>query len=337
VGFYIAIWAISRYAVTHISSYYYNVSHRYSPSISGNHTANGCSLSATPSKNTANFASDPQLRAADSVALSLIYSWIMWKLPFSLFILHLAFEQPNRILKYVSWAISLVLMLAVDLLLTIFVYNYYQEYMFFAFSAVLGIAVSMINNRDKLLSAFAAGLIPPLLIAFLYACYTYFIPALYMVFVENVNNGYQYLMIYGYPVIDLLLYTILLLCNAKGPVSAKPMLSFVQFMLLGYFCGIAMQASITEVEFYYLCAYMLFRNFFTNWVMYKWEDIVNNPSCLPGWAIVYYLSYAFSFLPIIGLGPLVVSQFFKSNVFCSSCLLLYYYPSTAYPRQTSLL
>lgn len=79
---------------------------------------------------------------------------------------------------------------------------------------------------------------------------------------------------------------------------------------------------------------MFFRNFFTNWVMWKWEPTVNNPPCLPGWGILYYLSYIFYFLPLIGLGPLVVSKSFASSQFSQSCLLLYYYPNTQYPYST---
>lgn len=81
---------------------------------------------------------------------------------------------------------------------------------------------------------------------------------------------------------------------------------------------------------------MLFRNFFTNYIMYKWDNIVNNPTCLPGWAIVYYLSYIFNFIPVIGLGPLVISYNYKSQQFANSCLLLYYYPNTQYPYSTTV-
>lgn len=79
---------------------------------------------------------------------------------------------------------------------------------------------------------------------------------------------------------------------------------------------------------------MLFRNFFTNWVMWKWETTVNNPPCLPGWGIMYYVSYILNFLPVIGVGPLVVSNSFYSTEFSQSCLLLYYYPNGQYPYDT---
>lgn len=72
---------------------------------------------------------------------------------------------------------------------------------------------------------------------------------------------------------------------------------------------------------------MLFRNFFTNWVMYRWDSIVNNPPCLPGWGLLYYVSYALNFLPVIGLGKLVISKSFLSQQFSQSCLLLSYFPS----------
>jgi len=63
--------------------------------------------------------------------------------------------------------------------------------------------------------------------------------------VNNVSNGYQYLMIYGYPVIDLFIYSLLLILNSKGPKASQNVLSFVQFFILGYFCGITMLASVT--------------------------------------------------------------------------------------------
>lgn len=73
-----------------------------------------------------------------------------------------------------------------------------------------------------------------------------------------------------FPVFDLILYSIFLAMNYKIWNEAKPFVSYINFMMLGYFAGINMLVGITEVEFYYLVAYLLFRNFFTNWVMWKW-------------------------------------------------------------------
>ena len=123
--------------------------------------------------------------------------------------------------------------------------------------------------------------------------------------------------------------------NSKIPEMAKDFLSTVQFLLLGYFVGMNLLVGVTEVEFYYLVAYMLFRNFFSNWIMWKWEGVVNNPPCLPVWIAAYYLSYAFNFLPIIDLGKLIVSKSFYSQEFGQACLVLYYFPTSEYPYNST--
>lgn len=82
-------------------------------------------------------------------------------------------------------------------------------------------------------------------IALLYFSYAYLVPLMYRAMIIGVPNGYAYLMIYGYPVIDLLFYAGLLGLNARGPKLAKPMLSVVHFFLLGYLVGITMLAGVT--------------------------------------------------------------------------------------------
>lgn len=81
---------------------------------------------------------------------------------------------------------------------------------------------------------------------------------------------------------------------------------------------------------------MLFRNFFANWVMYRWEEVVNIPDCLPGWGLLYYFSYATNYVPLIGVGPLVISRSFQSYQFSQSCLLLYNYPTGLFPYSTGI-
>ena len=104
---------------------------------------------------------------------------------------------------------------------------------------------------------------------------------------------------------------------------------------MGYFVGMTLLVGVTEVEFYYLVAYMLFRNFFTNWVMYKWEDTINVHPCLPVWIVPYYLSYAFSFLPFTYLAKVAVSRSFFSQEFSQACMILFYYPTSEYPYNTT--
>lgn len=118
------IWAISKYLVTVQTSYYYNKKHVVSPYIYASGLST-CDSAITIFDSTTLYEQGKTSKPA-AVALYLVFSWLMWKLPIALFMLHLIFEATNRILKYVSWAVALLIMLTVDILLTIFVWNYYQ-------------------------------------------------------------------------------------------------------------------------------------------------------------------------------------------------------------------
>jgi hypothetical protein len=50
----------------------------------------------------------------------------MWKLPMALFMLHLVIDGTNKILKFASCGGALLIMLAADILLTIFEQQFYQ-------------------------------------------------------------------------------------------------------------------------------------------------------------------------------------------------------------------
>jgi hypothetical protein len=63
--------------------------------------------------------------------------------------------------------------------------------------------------------------------------------------VRNVDPGYDYLMIYGYPILDVILYGGLLFINSKNFERAKPMLAAIQFYIIGYGVGITLLASMT--------------------------------------------------------------------------------------------
>lgn len=89
--------------------------------------------------------------------------------------------------------------------------------MFYAFTAILAIIISIINNRPLYKSALAGSFLPLFYIALLYFSYTYFIPALYGIIYDNIKDGHMYLIIYGYPILDILFYIGLLVLNAKCP------------------------------------------------------------------------------------------------------------------------
>lgn len=67
----------------------------------------------------------------------------------------------------------------------------------------------------------------------------------------------------------------------------------------------------------------MFRNVFFNWIVWRFDRVVNNPPCLPGWGIIYYVSYMLNFLPIIGIGKIVVSKAYRSMQFSRAIPILY--------------
>ena len=109
----------------------------------------------------------------------------------------------------------------------------------------------------------------------------------------------------------------------------------IHFLMVGYGAGMILLVGYTEVEFYYLIAYFIFRNVFVNHIMRRWERVVANPSALPGWGIAYYLGFALSFIPVIGLGgKLAIAKGFRSYIFAQTTTFLYSIPNPLYSSST---
>lgn len=144
-----------------------------------------------------------------------------------------------------------------------------------------------------------------------------------------------FLIIYSYPIIDLIIYSCLLLLGTKMDNWLKGFFSSIHYLLLGYGVGMIMIVGYTEVEFYYLIAYFIFRNIFVNHIMRGWEKVVANPPALPGWIICYYVSYALSFLPVLGVGNVVVAKSFASFLFALASTVLYGASNPLYPSTTA--
>jgi hypothetical protein len=106
----------------------------------------------------------------------------------------------------------------------------------------------------------------------------------------------------------------------------------VHFLMVGYAVGYIMLIGYTEVEFYYLLAYFIFRNVFTNYVMFKFESTLNLPPALPAWGLAYYFSYILLFLPFNGVGNLRVAWGYFSYLTVNTNTLLYSLPNSLYPN-----
>lgn len=75
----------------------------------------------------------------------------------------------------------------------------------------------------------------------------------------------------------------------------------------------------------------MFRNLFTNWVMWRWEGVVMLPPVLPGWVLPYYFSYVLMFIPFAGVGNIVLSVGYYSMILVNTRTALYVLPSSFYP------
>ena len=69
--------------------------------------------------------------------------------------------------------------------------------------------------------------------------------------------------------------------------------------------------------------------------MWSWEDVVNNPPCLPAWPLLYYLSYVLNTVPILGLGRIVISKSFFSQIISLAQPILYPLQSSLYTYDTN--
>lgn len=162
----------------------------------------------------------------------------------------------------------------------------------------------------------------------MYSAYTILLPGLYYDFLTNFPEPASLLQIYMFPIFDLILYSILLYGNSKIDEKAKLFTSVFHFLQLGYLVGTCLLVGIAEVEFYYLLSYIGLRNLFTNRLMESWKSCVNNPICLSGWILFYLLSYVFNTVPIIGLGRIVISKSFFSQILSLTKPILHYYEPT---------
>ena len=242
-------------------------------------------------------------------------------------------------MRFGSFIAFVAILLTVDILLTIYALSFYGEWIFYAFYMVLAIIVVMINNaglgRGK--EAAANALIPMLLIALLYCTYTLFLPKLYNRYNQKLAQITGiFLAIYLYPLFDLSIYALTLGLGTKIEDNVKGFFSMIHFFMIGYGVGMILIVGYTEVEFYDLLGYFLFRNVFVNHIMRGWKRVVVNPPALPGWVIAYYGAWGMSYMPVVGLaGQIVISKSFSSYIFAKAATVLYGSSNPLYRFSTS--
>lgn len=157
-------------------------------------------------------------------------------------------------------------------------------------------------------------LLPILYIVLAYVCFTLFIPTLYKSMYNGVGFDAPYIIVHVFPVIDFIFYSLIILITYFCDHHAIKFIKMLQFLVTGYFVGHAILFSPDDVEFYYLVTYLAIRNFSFNWIVQKVQKYVIIPCPQPGWLMIYLVSLAINFIPFTGLGKLVVSKSFYSQI-----------------------
>ena len=154
------------------------------------------------------------MKKADSIALSLFFSWLMWKLPLTIFTLKILRHKSHQVLRYSTFGFYLVLLLLIDIMTTVFQPQGYPDWIFFLIYFILSIILIGINdlrNRKKLLSNLTNFFLPTLYIVLAYASFTLFIPALYGAMYKGVGSDAPSIIVHVFPFIDLICYSLIIL------------------------------------------------------------------------------------------------------------------------------
>lgn len=230
------MWAIDYFAVGIQASSYYTVSSTVS-SYTDNTGITDSSLLFTTSSNTVN--------SPVAVAMSLIYSWLLWKLSLVVFCYEVISREEGKGLRIGTTITLLGVLVTLDILLTIFALSFYNDALFFAAFVVLSAIVGAVNAKEKG-RTLANLLIPLLLMALLYFAYCLLIPSLYNMYKNSLSlYSYVFLIMYSYPAIDLLLYCLTLGVGSKMDDWVKGFFGSIHYLLLGYGVGMVMLAGYT--------------------------------------------------------------------------------------------
>jgi hypothetical protein len=102
-----------------------------------------------------------------------------------------------------------------------------------------------VNSKNKC-GTLANILIPLLIIAGAYFIYAWILPSLYKFYIQNLSTyGALFLIVYAYPVIDLIFYSTTLALGCKIDNWLKGFFSTIHFLLLGYGVGMIMLVGYT--------------------------------------------------------------------------------------------
>ncbi len=223
-GVVVAIWALDKYATDFKqTSNYYKKSFTVSPSISSQLYASSRDI-----------YTNSVLNEPASIVMSLLFSWILWKLPLMAFMAQLVWVCPSLPKRIGSIIGTTLICLIVDSIMTVFLIDYWTHWMFFLMASCLIVAAALICAND-LKKSLVDSAVPLLLLLSLYVIFSLLVPRLLKVFTDELS-GFEavFLMIYIFPIIDLILFSMVTYSSAYLTESAQPFQAILHFLLIGY-------------------------------------------------------------------------------------------------------
>ena len=135
LGVFVGVWAIDYFAVGRQYSYYYSNSTTMSAAID----------SSTYTDSTVIFSPNDPTDTL-SVAMGLLYSWLLWKGPLCVYVLQLTSNQMSKGVRIGSFVAMVVLCLAGDILLSIFARSFHGDWIYYGLFVLLATVVVLVNN-----------------------------------------------------------------------------------------------------------------------------------------------------------------------------------------------
>ena len=125
---------------------------------------------------------------AKTLALDLVLQWVMWKGPLLLFTYNCLRLNDTK-MKWILFGVSAVIVVAADVVLTIFLLSIYNTMMFFGLFSLVTIIVAIVGNMslDRTKQAVFDSLFPLLTIALLSVFQLLALPILYYVYAQNLS------------------------------------------------------------------------------------------------------------------------------------------------------
>lgn len=132
------MWAIDYFAVGVQASYYYTNAFRVSSYTDTATYTDSTQMFTTSSK---------AVNSPVAIAMSLVYSWILWKLALIVFTYQVVSREEGSGLRIGTIVTLAAILLVMDILLTIFALSFYNDYIFYGIYSVLAAIVVAVNCK----------------------------------------------------------------------------------------------------------------------------------------------------------------------------------------------